>query len=101
MVAVYKSDFNMVGGLNTRIIGWGKEDIEFAEGLCGIKGHYSEHPVKTASYLSLKNCRKDLSPEQYKACYTVKLHSEISKQIVSAMAYDWIQRNLTTSIQHK
>ena len=101
MVAVYKSDFNMVGGLNTRIVGWGKEDIEFAE-----RTLWYEKTLFRAPSLGLhhifhsKNCRKDLSPEQYKACYTVKLHSEISKQIVSAMAYDWIQRNLTTSIQH-
>ena len=99
MVAVYKSDFKMVGGLNTKIRGWGKEDIEFAERtLWKSKTLFRAPSLGLHHIFHSKNCRTDLSREQYKACNTVKLHSEISKQIVSALAYDWIQRNLTTSI---
>ena len=99
MVGVYKSDFKMVGGLNTRIIGWGREDREFAERILWNRKTLFRAPSLGLHHIfHSKSCRKNLSPEQYKACNTVKITSEISKQVVSAMAYDWIQRNLTISM---
>ena len=37
MISTYKSDFTQAGGLNTKITGWGKKDVDFTERVLGKK----------------------------------------------------------------
>ncbi|XP_052833940.1 chondroitin sulfate synthase 1-like [Octopus bimaculoides] len=74
MVSIYKKDFLEVGGYDTNIKGWGKEDIDFYE-LC-IKSNLTVIRAPDLSLIHVyhpKFCSKDLNAEQYQMCTDSKI----------------------------
>ncbi|XP_029652147.1 chondroitin sulfate synthase 1-like [Octopus sinensis] len=73
MVSIYKKDFLEVGGYDTKIEGWGKEDIDFYE-LC-LRSNLTAIRAPDLSLIHIyhpKFCSHDLNDEQYKMCLDSK-----------------------------
>lgn len=72
MLCIYKSDYDEVGGMDTKIIGWGEEDVKFYEMV--LKKKYLEVFRVPDTGLTHrwheKQCPKSLSEEQSKHCFS-------------------------------
>ena len=68
-VALYKSDFDVVGGFNTDIRGWGKEDTDFASRILNNRlGIFrSPDPGLVHIYHKIK-CDPHLKKDQFRMC---------------------------------
>ena len=96
MISIYKSDFTKVGGLNTKIRGWGKEDVDFAERVLRKKLSIFRAPSLGLQHIfHPKKCHKKLSKPQYRSCQKVKWSSDVSKQIITEMVYSKYYGNKT------
>ena len=68
-VALYKSDFDAVGGFNTDIRGWGKEDTDFASRILSQKLHYFRSPDPGLIHIFHEvKCDPHLPRDQHDMC---------------------------------
>ncbi|XP_014779292.1 uncharacterized protein LOC106875590, partial [Octopus bimaculoides] len=73
MVSIFKKDFLEVGGYDTKIEGWGKEDIDFYE-LC-LRSNMTAIRAPDLSLIHVyhpKFCSHSLNNEQYQMCLDSK-----------------------------
>ena len=69
MVCVYKSDYDSVGGMDTKIVGWGEEDVEFFQKVLRKRLNVMRAPdTGLFHYWHKKVCPKSLNQVQYKHC---------------------------------
>lgn len=69
MLCMYKSDYSTVGGMDTKIDGWGDEDVQFFNKVLKSRLDVLRAPDTSLSHRwHDKFCSKGLSPEQYKHC---------------------------------
>ena len=69
MLCIYKSDYDSVGGMNTNIIGWGEEDVNFFEKVLRKKLEVLRVPDSALVHRwHEKKCSKKLARKQYKHC---------------------------------
>ena len=69
MLCVYKSDYDLVGGFNTNIEGWGGEDVELAARVLKKKLDILRAPDPALSHrYHDKVCSTDLTPKQFASC---------------------------------
>ena len=69
MLCIYKSDYDTLGGYNTKIMGWGGEDIQLAEEVIskGLEVMRAPDPALSHRYHP-KICSNKLSKDQYYQC---------------------------------
>ena len=71
VLCIYKSDYDAVGGLNTTIVGWGDEDINFFEKVLRKRLDVLRAPDTSLSHRwHEKNCPKTLSVKQLQHCFS-------------------------------
>ena len=71
MLCIYKSDYDTVGGMNTNIVGWGEEDVNFFEKVLRKRLDVLRAPDTSLSHRwHEKNCPKTLSNKQLKHCFS-------------------------------
>lgn len=71
MLCIYKSDYTLVGGMNTNIRGWGEEDVAFFQKVVRKKLDVFRAPDTGLSHRwHEKTCPRTLSPTQYTHCLT-------------------------------
>ena len=71
MLCVYKSDYDTVGGMNTNIVGWGDEDVNFFEKVLRKRLDILRAPDTSLSHRwHEKNCPRTLSSKQLKHCFS-------------------------------
>lgn len=69
MLCIYKSDYHMVGGLNTNIVGWGEEDVNFFEQVLRRRLEVLRAPDTALRHRwHEKFCPSSLNENQYKHC---------------------------------
>ena len=69
MVCVYKSDYDSVGGMNTNIVGWGEEDVNFFEKVVRKNMEVLRSPDTGLSHRwHEKLCSDSLPSKQYQHC---------------------------------
>ncbi len=69
MLCIYKSDYDRVGGMNSNIVGWGEEDVNFFEKVLRKKLEVLRAPDTSLKHRwHDKNCPKSLVGKQYKHC---------------------------------
>ncbi len=88
-VSIFKSDFDQIGGYDTTIVGWGKEDVHFLEATFkhnllplnsidpGIIHIY--HPY---------SCDPNLPRDQYDMCLQSMRSTFVSSEILTEMVYN-------------
>ena len=87
MIGVLKSDFMHVDGFDTKIKGWGKEDVNFVERVLKKKMRGFRAPnLGLVHIFHSKNCSSKLSKSRYRICMTVKWATEGSQQALSQVA---------------
>lgn len=69
MLCSYKSDLDRVGGFNSRIEGWGGEDVDLAKRILANKLDIFRTPDPALSHrYHDKVCSTNLTPEQFRNC---------------------------------
>lgn len=69
MLCIYKSDYESVGGMNTNIVGWGDEDVNFFDRVLRKRLEVLRAPdVSLKHRWHEKHCPSTLSEKQYKHC---------------------------------
>lgn len=69
MLCIYKSDYQAVGGMNTNIVGWGDEDVNFFEKVLRKKLEVLRAPDPGLKHRwHVKVCPQSLSKKQYQHC---------------------------------
>ena len=69
MLCIYKSDYESVGGMNTNIVGWGEEDVNFFDRVLKKRLEVLRAPdVSLKHRWHEKHCPSTLSEKQYKHC---------------------------------
>lgn len=88
MVGVYKSDWRSLGGYDTSIVGWGKEDVDFFEKAVSKKINLFRcvDPDLVHVYHE-KYCDKDTPRDQYKMCKNAKADMYVPRRILSDLLY--------------
>ena len=88
-VALYKSDFDAVGGFNTDIRGWGKEDTDFASRILHKRlGIFrSPDPGLVHIYHEVK-CDPHLPRDQHAMCLATMKGTYGSDQALSEIVYN-------------
>ena len=88
-VALYKSDFDAVGGFNTDIKGWGKEDTDFASRILHKRlGIFrSPDPGLVHIYHKIK-CDPHLKKDQFRMCLGTMKATYGSDQALSDIVYN-------------
>ena len=88
-VALYKSDFNAVGGFNTAIRGWGKEDVDFAMRILHkrLVIFRSPDPGLVHIYHEVK-CDPHLPRDQHDMCLATMKGTYGSDQALSELVYN-------------
>ena len=88
-VALYKSDFDAVGGFNTDIKGWGKEDTDFATRILSKRLHIfrSPDPGLVHIYHTIK-CDPHLKKDQLRMCLGTMKSTYGSDQALSEIVYN-------------
>ena len=88
-VALYKSDFDAVGGFNTDIRGWGKEDTDFASRILHKRlGIFrSPDPGLVHIYHEVK-CDPHLPRDQHAMCLAIMKGTYGSDQALSEIVYN-------------
>ena len=76
IVSMYKSDYRSVGGLDTRIQGWGKEDVDLFEKFLNssVKLFRSVDPGMVHVFHAI-HCDPNLESAQYQMCLGTKASS--------------------------
>ena len=95
--SLYKSDFTRIGGYDTSIRGWGKEDIDFFQRVLDkhITAFRAPDPGLIHIYHGI-HCGLELPHEQYRMCLGTKWSTFGSEGMLSEIAYgtkDIINRN--------
>ena len=87
-VSVYKSDFTLVGGFDTGIKGWGKEDVNFFERVLNstLSVFRAPDPGLIHLYHDI-NCDTKLPHDQYKMCLGTKWLTSGSQKKLSNIIY--------------
>ncbi|KAK7082720.1 Chondroitin sulfate synthase 1 [Halocaridina rubra] len=69
IVSIYKCDLQLAGGLDTSILGWGREDVDLFEKVLksGIKIFRAADPGLIHIFHTV-DCDKNLEPSQYDMC---------------------------------
>ena len=88
-VALYKSDFDAVGGFNTDIRGWGKEDTDFATRIHRKRLHIfrSPDPGLVHIYHRIK-CDSHLKKDQLRMCLGTMKATYASDHALSEIVYN-------------
>lgn len=69
MLCIYKSDYLSVGGMNTNIVGWGEEDVNFFERVLKKRLEVLKAPdVGLSHRWHEKHCPSTLSEKQHRHC---------------------------------
>lgn len=69
MLCLYKSDYNIVGGFDMKIEGWGGEDVDLAKRVLKAKLDILRAPDPALSHrYHDKVCSTDLAPKQFADC---------------------------------
>ena len=69
MLCIYKSDYHLVGGLNTNFVGWGDEDVNFFEQVLRRRIEVFRSPdTALRHHWHEKTCLETLTEKQYKHC---------------------------------
>ena len=69
MICIYKSDYDSVGGMNTNIVGWGEEDVNFFEKVLRKKLEVLRAPdIALIHRWHEKQCSRKLVRKQYRHC---------------------------------
>ncbi|KAI0989914.1 hypothetical protein GJ496_006570 [Pomphorhynchus laevis] len=88
MIGIYKSDLDLVGGWDTSIDGWGKEDVYLIEAL--IKANITVFRPPDPSLVHIyhpKECNKDDLPiDQYKMCIGTQSLTAASYRVAASFA---------------
>ena len=88
-VSMYKSDLDKVGGFNTNIRGWGKEDTELATNISKKKLNIFRAPDNGLIHIYHKiNCDLKLSRHQFTMCTGTKRATYGSDQALSEILYN-------------
>ena len=88
-VALYKSDFDAVGGFNTDIRGWGKEDTDFASRIIHKKLSIFRSPDRGLVHIYHKiKCDPHLKKDQFRMCLGTMKATYGSDQALSEIVYN-------------
>ena len=88
-VALFKSDFDAVGGFNTDIRGWGKEDIDFASRIHRKKLHIFRSPDPGLVHIYHKiKCDPHLKKDQFRMCLGTMKATYASDYALSEIVYN-------------
>ena len=88
-VALYKSDFDAVGGFNTDIRGWGKEDTDFATRILSKKLHIFRSPDPGLVHIFHEvKCDPHLPRDQHEMCVATMRGTSGSDQALSEIVYN-------------
>ena len=88
MACIYKSDYVDVGGFNTRITGWGGEDVDF---FMRVKRKLSAMQAPDTALWHRwhpKVCSTKLSRDQYNSCLGSKFESLADKKELAGLIYE-------------
>jgi chondroitin sulfate synthase len=105
MVSTYSSDLNSVGGYNTKIIGWGKEDVDLYDKF--VKSNITIFRTVDPSLVHLFHeifCEKNIkASDQEKMCIGSKAETEVSQGTLANIFYEhklylksFVEHNETT-----
>ena len=88
-VSLYKSDFDVAGGFNTGIKGWGKEDLDFVQRIIKKKITIFRSTDKGLVHIfHTINCDNHLQNEQYRMCLGTKWATFGSSHVLSNKVYN-------------
>ena len=88
-VALYKSDFDAVGGFNTDIKGWGKEDTDFATRIHRKRLHIFRSPDPGLVHIYHKiKCDPHLKKDQLRMCLGTMKATYASDHTLSEIVYN-------------
>lgn len=88
MLSLYKSDFDSIGGFDTTIQGWGKEDLDIMNKL--TKSNLTIIRAADPGLIHIFhqiNCDPDLEEEQYRMCLGTKGATYAPTRILSEIIY--------------
>ena len=89
LLALYKSDLDKVGGFNTNIKGWGKEDTDLATNIINKKLNIFRSTDNGLIHIYHKiNCDPKLSHRQFVMCTGTKRATYGSAQALSEILYN-------------
>jgi chondroitin sulfate synthase len=89
MVGVYHSDLKRVGGFNTTIVGWGKEDVDLYDkfAVSNVTVFRSVDPGLVHVFHKI-TCDPSLSPEQMVMCIGSKTMSILPEKILGNLVHE-------------
>ena len=94
MVCVYKSDYVAVGGMNTDIVGWGDEDVEFYERVLGKGLEVVRAPDTGLSHRwHEKECPASLPPTQHQHCLSSRAENLADRMELANYIFELQQNN--------
>ena len=85
---MYKSDYTLVGGMDTAVQGWGDEDVQFFQKVIRRRLDVLRAPDPALSHRwHEKQCPKSLTSSQYKHCLSSQRENLADRKELAAYIY--------------
>ena len=95
MLCIYKSDYVKIGGLNTKMMGWGGEDVDFFEKVLRSKIEILRAPdIGLIHKWHPRKCpRHKLTDSNFKQCLSSRAEALADRRQLAYYLYDLAEKN--------